>query len=633
MAGNDQDVERGDQVTLDGRDSSDPDGASLTHQWRQIYGPDVTGGAGFLSGATPTFAAPRDVTTVLFELSVDDGNGAAPSRDTVQINVMENPAEAIFVDGDGGSDAAGSGSRGNPYSTIKGAINRINGPNQNIYVMTRTNGGSYDETDGTISPPTTTSLYGGFDEGWVRDVTANRTKVDGASDGIRMGTANTNSWLSGFELTIASSTTPGEDLIGVRATAGTAALHIEDNSIFVGNAGPGDENRAAGSVFGVLLASVAHVEVHRNEITTGAGGSGGPGSKGNDGNTAVSAGGNGSNPGRGSKGVGGVSTIDGGAGGRGGSGLLPQDGGDGRGGEGPGGNGGNGDPVGAGRVGDGFGGGGGGGGNGGAGAVGRGGLGTGGFFALQNGSAGSKAGDGGGGGGGGGGAGGVGLDGGGGGGGGQGGHGGGGGRGGGASIGLLLFEVPVAVVENNSISSGAGGAGGNGGAGGTGGRGEKGGVGAGNVCSFLGCNVGRSGDGGEGGGGGSGGIGGQGGGGGGGPSYGVLVGPGIAPALRMNTIASGSAGNGGVGGAAGLGGSPGSDGGSTGGAGGCCAFLLETAGTFGTGGGGGWSYAVFDWNPTDGAMPDLQGNTLSAGAAGSGRAINGEGGMEGQRNF
>ena len=365
VAGNDQDVERGDQVTLDGRDSSDPDGASLTYQWRQIHGPDVTDGAGFLTGATPTFAAPRDVTTVLFELSVDDGNGAAPSLDTVQINVMENPAEAIFVDGDGGNDAAGSGSRGNPYSTITGAINRINGPNQNIYVMTRANGASYDETGATISPPTTTSLYGGFDEGWVRDVTANRTKVDGASEGIRMGTANTNSWLSGFELTIASSTTLGEDLVGVRATAGTAALHIEDNSIFVGNAGQGDENSAAGGVFGVLLASVAHVEVHRNEITTGAGGSGGRGSKGNDGNTAVSAGGNGSNPGRGSKGVGGVSTIDGGAGGRGGSGLIPQDGAAGSGGEGPGGNGGNGDPVGAGRVGDGFGGGGGGGGNGG----------------------------------------------------------------------------------------------------------------------------------------------------------------------------------------------------------------------------------------------------------------------------
>ena len=123
-------------------------------------------------------------------------------------------------------------------------------------------------------------------------------------------------------------------------------------------------------------------------------------------------------------------------------------------------------------------------------------------------------------------------------------------------------------------------------------------------------NVGRSGDGGEGGGGGSGGIGGQGGGGSGGASFGIAVGPNIAPVIRNNRITSGNGGAAGIGGAAGLGGSPGGSGGSTGGSGGCCSFLLETAGAPGTGGQGGWSYTIFDFDANDGLAPVISDNTL-----------------------
>jgi hypothetical protein len=153
------------------------------------------------------------------------------------------------------------------------------------------------------------------------------------------------------------------------------------------------------------------------------------------------------------------------------------------------------------------------------------------------------------------------------------------------------------------------------------------------VCSFLGCNVGRSGDGGEGGGGGSGGIGGQGGGGGGGPSFGILLGDGVAPDISGSRIAAGAGGSGGIGGAAGLGGSPGGSGGSTGGSGGCCAFLLETAGTPGTGGQGGFSYAIFDSAPGDGFSAVAADSVLSGGPAGAGAAINGTVGESGDTNF
>ena len=65
----------------------------------------------------------------------------------------------------------------------------------------------------------------------------------------------------------------------------------------------------------------------------------------------------------------------------------------------------------------------------------------------------------------------------------------------------------------------------------------------------------------------------------------------------------------------------------------CCAFLLETAGDAGSGGNGGWSYAVFDLDPDDASRPILEGNTLSPGSPGEGNAINGAVGMAGETNF
>lgn len=628
-AGPDKDAARGAPVSLNGSGSTDPDNERLTYTWTQVFGPDVTDGVGVLKGATPLFTAPDRAGTVVFELRVNDGHGDSPP-DTVQINVMEHTDAAIFVDGDRGSDEAGDGSRAMPYATISYAINRVRGPNQDIYVMTRGDGQAYVEED-TLRPQTSISLYGGFDAGWVRDVLNNKTKLNGPARAVDYGAVHEDAWFSGFELTAAAADDPGENVFGVVSKSGSATLYVEDNVIVAGDAGDADVGVPAGSSYGVFLAGLEHAVVSRNLIIAGNGGAGHVGAKGADGAPAKSNGANGSGYRGGAGGKGGVSTANGGAGGNGGRGLVPQDG---KAGGGIGG--GVGDKVGAGRVGDGQGGAGGAGGNGGVGGLGIGALSPNGLLEGLPGSIGSRAGDGVGGGGGGGGAGGVGLDGGGGGGGGgggQGGAGGLGGTGGGASIGVLLFGVGSAIIEDNEITSGSGGRGGNGGAVGTGGKGTKGGVGAPNVCSFLGCSVGRSGDGGEGGGGGSGGVGGQGGAGGGGPSYGILVGPKVAPVIRRSSITSGTGGNGGIGGAAGLGGSPGGSGGSTGGSGGCCAFLLETAGTAGSGGQGGWSYAVMDIDPFDGFAPSLSDNTLAHGAAGGGGAINGPPGEAGETNF
>ena len=374
----------------------------------------MTSGVGFISGPTPAFTAPDLVGTIIFELRVNDGNGdSAP--DSVQINVMEHSGEAIFVDGGNGNDD-GTGSRDDPYATISGAINRVTGPDQDIYIMSRADGAAYEESQ-IISPQSTISLYGGYGTEWFRDVVSNRTRVNAPY--VRIGAVSTDAWFSGFELTTTSADGPGKDVFGVTAESGTATLYIEDNTITAGNAGSGGTGISPGSSYGIHLANLESVILRRNTISAGDGGIGDTGSKGGGGKAATTNGGNGNGYRGGAGGKGGVSSGNGGKGDDGGRGLFPQDG---KAGGGTGG--GIGDKVGEGRVGDGGGGGGGAGGNGGGSGAGICGPSNTSLYDPGKGSggAGTNGGTGAAGGGGGGGAGGVGLDG----GGGHGGFGGGG---------------------------------------------------------------------------------------------------------------------------------------------------------------------------------------------------------------
>ncbi|MGA8047965.1 MAG: PKD domain-containing protein, partial [Dermatophilaceae bacterium] len=82
-AGDDQVVDEGDLVTLDGTASSDPDGDTLDYSW--TLQPGYTGPEVFLSDATaqqPTFT-PTDNGQYTFSLTVDDGRGGSATDDTV----------------------------------------------------------------------------------------------------------------------------------------------------------------------------------------------------------------------------------------------------------------------------------------------------------------------------------------------------------------------------------------------------------------------------------------------------------------------------------------------------------------------------------------------------------------------
>ena len=85
-AGPDQTVHEADTVTLDGSNSSDPDGSVVTYSWTQIEGIPAT--LSDTTEAKPVFTAP-DVTSqasLKFKLSVSD-DGGLQSEDTCIVNV------------------------------------------------------------------------------------------------------------------------------------------------------------------------------------------------------------------------------------------------------------------------------------------------------------------------------------------------------------------------------------------------------------------------------------------------------------------------------------------------------------------------------------------------------------------
>ena len=124
-AGVDQEVEGGETVTLNGSNSFDADGDSLSYQWDQITGPSVT----LLpnpAAENPTFTAPfvdSDGQSYTFELTVTDNSGLQ-ATDTTIVNVTSPPGNSppsavlgpdqtvdedteVTLDGSGSSDPEG----------------------------------------------------------------------------------------------------------------------------------------------------------------------------------------------------------------------------------------------------------------------------------------------------------------------------------------------------------------------------------------------------------------------------------------------------------------------------------------------------------------------------------------------
>ncbi|MEX2259607.1 MAG: hypothetical protein WD672_12950 [Woeseia sp.] len=582
-------VSQSTSVTLTAT-ATDPDGDTITYSWTQTGGADAANLSGGDS-ATLTFDAPDTVDTLEFRVTASDGS-LSSSAETLVV-VLEDTDRAVFVDGT--FTGTPDGTMDNPYTSLRQATESMP-QGFDIYIRTLPDNDAYDEYGeddrDRLYLYLGSSLYGGYDERWRRDVSTNKTSVIGGTRVISIFNNDEPATISGMAITARTISESWNelDIIPLNVQSGDALLTIRDNVLIAGDATAEGIENPSGTSYGLRIARIPNVLVADNVIIAGRGSNGIDGTTelrsataaidGDDGQDAPDT--NGGSGG----GVAGIIGWNGGDGGEGGRSSLElgQDGeagnGASTGASGAAGRGGNEDQRGHNHGTDG--------GNGGAGSLGTegdGGSGASGDYNPDRGEYGNEGFAGGGGGGGGGGqAGSLGANGGGGGGGAEGGRGGYGGTGGdpgGGSVGIALISIPIAEITGNEITTARGGDGARGGRGTVGGNGGTGGEG--NPGNF-----GGGGDGGSGGNGGDGGEGGWGGGGAGGLSIGIYFNSEVGPEIVDNTITTGDGGRGGD------------------------SRTDRTAAA----GDGGWSFGILDSNLNDGVSPVLDGNVFTLGTPG-----------------
>lgn len=116
-------INSGDLVTLDGSNSSDPDGDSLTYRWTQVSGPSVV--LSNAASATPTFTAPdvNQASNLVFQLIVNDGSvDSAPVQVAVAVQPLGSISLVLLTTG---GDGAFSYSSSLP--ALNGSISTANG--------------------------------------------------------------------------------------------------------------------------------------------------------------------------------------------------------------------------------------------------------------------------------------------------------------------------------------------------------------------------------------------------------------------------------------------------------------------------------------------------------------------------
>jgi len=107
-AGDDRTANVGETVTLDGRDSYDPDGDNISYIWSQVSGTRVSVVGS--NTAAPTFI-PTEAGTYVFELRVYDGTDTS-SPDSVTVSVQQEAAAVQLL-----SPQTGAVTRNNPTFT------------------------------------------------------------------------------------------------------------------------------------------------------------------------------------------------------------------------------------------------------------------------------------------------------------------------------------------------------------------------------------------------------------------------------------------------------------------------------------------------------------------------------------
>jgi hypothetical protein len=226
-AGPYQDVARSSVVTLDGSGSvtnvPKPGSQALSYAWTQTLGGSLS-----LTGVNPTFSAPAAVGTVQFKLVVTDSANTPSAASFVQINVIEQPGNALWVQPPPIGSDANTGSRLNPLATIQHAIDSAAPSFAGVYV----GAGVYSET---LTLKNKVSIYGGYDGNWVRDTSSTSTsitQVNGGSAAV-IGQSVTGLTIDGLTVFSADGTNPGDSSYGFLFANSTVT--VKHNHITAGS--------------------------------------------------------------------------------------------------------------------------------------------------------------------------------------------------------------------------------------------------------------------------------------------------------------------------------------------------------------------------------------------------------------
>ncbi|MCU4716530.1 glucodextranase DOMON-like domain-containing protein [Halapricum hydrolyticum] len=138
-AGEDRTVDPGEMVSLQAVSSEDPNGGTLSYQWEQTTGPDVELTGADSIGAAFKVPEVEEDTGLVFELTVDDGQGKT-ATDSVTITVRSTG------DGDGTTTTETETEEGDGFGPGFGVVTGLVGAaGGTAYVARRRLGGDEDE--------------------------------------------------------------------------------------------------------------------------------------------------------------------------------------------------------------------------------------------------------------------------------------------------------------------------------------------------------------------------------------------------------------------------------------------------------------------------------------------------------
>ena len=146
-------------VTLDGSQSTDPEGSGLAYQWQQIGGTAVV--LSTPQSAKPTFVAPEvnpGGTALVFQLTVTDGWGLESTQTSI-VNVTSDNVPPVAVTGANRTTGAGA------VVTLDGSNSSDSGGGIASYWWRQTSGFPVTLSDPRIVKPTFTAPAPGSDPG------------------------------------------------------------------------------------------------------------------------------------------------------------------------------------------------------------------------------------------------------------------------------------------------------------------------------------------------------------------------------------------------------------------------------------------------------------------------------------